>query len=90
MEVIWPIYPPRKQETSWKWKIIVFKVGMQKLIVTASLMGGVGGDSQTHRQHADRICLLSFFQNEECGLNGFLRQENTLQFHYKGKGLKLF
>jgi hypothetical protein len=31
--------------------------GIQKLIG--------GGDSQTYRQHGDRISLLSFFQNKE-------------------------
>jgi hypothetical protein len=33
--------------------------GVQKLI---------GGNSQTHRQHGDRISLLSFFQNKEIRL----------------------
>jgi hypothetical protein len=40
-------------------RFIMIGSGIQKLI---------GGNSQTHRQHGDRISLLSFFPNKEIRL----------------------
>jgi hypothetical protein len=52
--------------------------GIQKLI---------GGDTQTHRQHGNRILLLLFFQNKESGLKSnqlrYLRRKEQEILRYR-------
>jgi hypothetical protein len=50
-----------------------------------SKVDGGGGDTQRHRQHCDRISLLSFFQNKESRLKDkhsetFLHHESHMHF----------